>query len=86
MAVKGSAQKSEFYDHLNFIHLFYFLIIKYYNAVSATVVSYDTVTVLAYLSDQVLYEFLHGEGDVGVDAVHLTQLVLVLCGLQVTVQ
>lgn len=40
MAVKGSAQKSEFYDHLNFIYLFYFLIIKCYNAVSAPEVNY----------------------------------------------
>lgn len=42
MAVKGSAQKSEFYDYFIFIYNIYiFLIIKCYNAVLAPEVNYN---------------------------------------------
>lgn len=39
-----------------------------------------------YLSDDALYELVHGEGNVGVDGEHFPQLVLILRRLHVPIQ
>lgn len=40
----------------------------------------------AYLSNDVVDDFVDGEADVGVDGEHLSQCVFILCGVQVSIQ
>lgn len=39
-----------------------------------------------YLSDQILHQLVHSKGNIGMNPKHLSQLVLIMTRLQVTIQ